>query len=415
MQKRPIAKALTPIYKHFMKTDFDIIIIGAGLVGLTAALACAHKGASVCLFDAAAPEKTDDGRASAFAASSYAMLEHLGVVSHIQEHVQPITDMLIADGAIGDISPLTLHFNSADIGGPTGYMIENSVLRSALLAQVKASDKIELRAPVDINSTARNAKQVEVSLADGTQLTASLLVAADGRKSTLRQKAGIELQYFAYDQKAIVTTFAHELPHDGVAHQIFFAGGPLALLPLTKNRCSIVWSDTDRAVDAAMGLDEESFTAELARRIGGFLGEINLCAPRQCFPLNMQMAERYTDNRLVLIGDAAHAIHPIAGQGLNMGLRDAAALADVVAESRAVGIDLGGAAIADYEAWRNFDNKLLGITTDMLNRLFSNNIAPIRHARRLGLAAMNRSKSAQKFFMKEAAGEAGTLPTLLRR
>ena len=398
-----------------MKTDFDIIIIGAGLVGLTTALACAHKGASVCLLDAASPDKADDGRASAIAASSYTLLSHLGVAAEIENKVQPITDMLIADGAVGDVSPLTLHFDSAELGGPTGYMVENAVLLKALLRKAAESDHIDLRAPVTITDTVRNAKGAAVSLEKGPDLTASLLVAADGRNSSLRQAAGIDVQRFAYDQKAIVTTFKHALPNDGVAHQIFFAGGPLALLPLTDNRCSIVWSDSSRAVDAAMALDEAAFTAELARRIGGFLGDIQLCAPRQAYPLSLQMAERYSDMRLVLVGDAAHAIHPIAGQGLNMGLRDAAALADVVADSRAVGLDIGGAAIGDYEAWRNFDNKMLGVTTDLLNRLFSNNIAPLRHVRRLGLAAVNRFKPAQTFFMKEAAGEAGALPTLLRR
>ena len=398
-----------------MKTDFDIIIIGAGLVGLSAALACAYKGASICLLDAAAPEKTDDGRASAIAASSYTMLEHLGAAEALKGQVQPITDMLIADGAVGDVSPLTLHFDSAEVDGPTGYMVENNILRRALLNLVQKNEAIEFLAPIDIKDTSRTAKTATVTLGDTTELTASLLVAADGRNSGLRQKANIDVQRFAYEQKAIVTTFEHELPHDGVAHQIFFAGGPLALLPLTDNRSSIVWSDTARAVDAAMALGDMAFTAELARRIGGFLGEIKLCAPRQTFPLSLQMAERYTDNRLVLVGDAAHAIHPIAGQGLNMGLRDAAALADVVAESRSVGLDLGGSAIEAYEAWRNFDNKMLGASTDVLNRLFSNNIMPIRHARRLGLAAVNRSKTAQKFFMKEAAGETGDLPSLLRR
>ena len=397
-----------------MKTDFDIIIIGAGLVGLSAALACAYKGASICLLDAAAPEKTDDGRASAIAASSYTMLEHLGAAEALKGQVQPITDMLIADGAVGDVSPLTLHFDSAEVDGPTGYMVENNILRRTLLNLVQKNEAIEFLAPIDIKDTSRTAKTATVTLGDTTELTASLLVAADGRNSGLRQKANIDVQRFAYEQKAIVTTFEHELPHDGVAHQIFFAGGPLALLPLTDNRSSIVWSDTARAVDAAMALGDMAFTAELARRIGGFLGEIKLCAPRQTFPLSLQMAERYTGNRLVLVGDAAHAIHPIAGQGLNMGLRDAAALADVVAESRSVGLDLGGASIGDYEAWRNFDNKMLGASADVLNCLFSNNIMPIRHARRLGLAAVNRSKTAQKFFMKEAAGETGNLPSLLR-
>ena len=398
-----------------MKTDFDIIIIGAGLVGMATALACAHKGASVCLLDSSEPEKADDGRASAIAASSYAMLAHLGVAAALNGHVQPITDMLIADGEVGDISPLRLHFDSRDVDGPTGYIIENNILRAALLASVRAANTISFLAPIDIQETSRMAKMATVILSDKTKLTASLIVAADGRNSGLRQKAGIELQRFDYDQKAIVTTFEHELSHDGVAHQMFLTGGPLALLPLTNNRCSIVWSDRARAVDAAMALEEEAFTAELIRRMGSFLGEIKLCAPRQAFPLGLQMAERYTDKRLILVGDAAHAIHPLAGQGLNMGLRDAAALADIVAESRSVGLDLGGAAIGEYEVWRNFDNKILGASTDMLNRLFSNKVLPLRHARRLGLAAVNRFKPAQKVFMKEAAGETGALPSLLRR
>jgi len=398
-----------------MNTQFDIIIIGAGLVGQAAALACAHKGANVCLLDAASPDAIADQRASAIAASSYAMFEHLAIAPLIKNHVQPITDMLIADGAVGDVSPLTLHFDSADADGPTGYMVENKVLRDALLSQIKSHKNVKLIAPVNIQNVNRRADSATVTLEGQTPLTASLIVAADGRNSNLRRDAAIDVQRFGYDQKAIVTTFTHELSHDGVAHQIFFPGGPLALLPLTGQRCSIVWSDTARAVDAAMALDEASFAAELARRIGGFLGEIKLTAPRQAFPLNLQMAEQYTAERLVLIGDAAHAIHPIAGQGLNMGLRDAAALADVVESSLLTGLDIGGAAIGDYEAWRNFDNKMLGMTTDLLNRLFSNKLTPLRHARRLGLAAVNRFKPAQQFFMKEAAGISGELPSLLRR
>jgi len=382
-QKRPIAKADVKAYKPYVKTDFDIIIIGAGLVGLTTALACAHKGARVCLLDSIDPraglDAGFDGRASAIAASSFAMFRHLGVASTLEGHVQSITDMLIADGGVGDVSPLTLHFDSHDVDGPTGYMIENRLLRQALLEKIGANERVTLKAPVVVKTTERESGHVTVTLSDNTALTAKLLVAADGRNSALRREAGIEVQCWDYDQKAIVTTFRHELSHDGVAHQIFFAGGPL-----------------------------------LARRIGGGLGDISLCAPRAAYPLSLQMAERYSDTRLALVGDAAHAIHPIAGQGLNMGLRDAAALADVVAEAKSVGLDIGGAALGDYAAWRNFDNKALAMSTDMLNRLFSNNIAPVRHARRLGLAAVNRFKPAQTFFMQEAAGEAGTLPSLLR-
>ena len=269
--------------------------------------------------------------------------------------------------------------------------------------------------PGEVTAQTTDVQGATVTLSSGDTLTARLIIGCDGRASGTAGRAGIRRTGWGYGQTAVVCAVGHDRPHDGVAHQIFFSGGPLAVLPLTGKRCSVVWSDTARAIDAAMALDIPAFTAELSRRIGGFLGDITLSAARQAYPLSLQMAEHYTDNRLVLVGDAAHAIHPIAGQGLNMGLRDAAALADVIAESRRAGLDFGGAAIEDYEAWRNFDNKMLGMSTDMLNRLFSNNITPLRHARRLGLAAVNRFKPAQQFFMKEAAGETGLLPSLLQR
>jgi len=396
--------------------DCDIIIIGAGLVGLTAALACAHKGASIALIDAVHPKAAKaDGRASAIAASSLRMLETLDVLKNNEAELQPITDMLIADGGVGDVSPLTLHFDSAERGTPTSYMIENDVLRKALLSAVEAHDKIEFFAPMDIISAERSSERVTVHLSDGQELKASLLLAADGRNSALRKMAGIGVSRREYKQKALVTTFHHALPHDGVAHQIFFPGGPMALLPLTQNRMSIVWSDKAAAIEAAMAIDEAAFIAELGRRIGDFLGKMSLCAPRQAYPLSLQMAERYTDTRLALIGDAAHAIHPLAGQGLNMGLRDVAALADVIASARAVGLDIGGANLGEYATWRNFDNQTLAMSTDVLNALFSNKILPLRHVRRLGLAAVNQSDLAKSFFMNEASGELGELPSLLRQ
>lgn len=403
------------LYIDGVKLDYDIIIVGAGLVGLSAALACANKGASIALIDAVHPKFAKaDGRASAIAASSLNMLNALGVADKIGSELQPISDMLISDGGVGNVSPLVLHFDSQEVGGPTGYMVENNILRKALLSVVEAQDKVTLFAPFDLISAERSSGAVTVSLSGGQNLKGSLLVAADGRHSALRKSAGIEVSKHDYAQKALVTTFRHELPHDGVAHQIFFPGGPLALLPLTHKRMSIVWSDKAAAIDAALAIDEGAFIAELRRRTGDFLGEMILSAPRQAFPLSLQMAESYTDARLALIGDAAHAIHPLAGQGLNMGLRDAAALADVTASARATGLDIGGANLGEYEAWRNFDNRALAMSTDIFNGLFSNKITPLRHVRRLGLAGVNRSDLVKSFFMKEASGKMGELPSLLR-
>jgi len=401
-----------------MKTDYDIIIVGAGLVGLITALACAHKGASICLIDSKDPykdlKKGVDGRASAISASSLSLFKHLGISGALKDCIQPIKDMLIADGTVGNISPFKLHFDSADINEPTGYMVENSLLREALLKQIEKRGKIDFRAPIALKSAEYLGGGVTIELEKGEPFNVALLVAADGRNSTLRQQMGIEVQRFTYAQKALVTTFKHELPHDGVAHQIFFPNGPLALLPLTGNRCSIVWSDKPHAIEAAMALNEMAFEAELTRRMGDFLGDISLCAPRAVYPLSLQMAEDYTQECFALVGDAAHAIHPLAGQGLNMGFRDAAALADVVGEALSLGLDIGGACLGDYAAWRNFDNKALAMSTDILNRLFSNNLGPLKQARRLGLAAVNRLDVARNFFMQEAAGRNGVLPTLMQ-
>ncbi len=385
---------------------------------MTAALACAHKGASVILLDGQDPaahlDADFDGRASAIAASSYQMYRHLGIADRLGEHVCPITDILIADGEVGGyISPLTLHFDSRDAGdAPMGYMVENRRLRRALFEAVTAAPNIQMRAPVRVMGFEETPASMDVQLQDET-LRASALIAADGRNSFCRKTAGIDVSEIPYKQKAIVTTVVHEKPHKGVAHELFLPGGPFAILPLTENRSSIVWTDKPGAVDAAMALPEPMFAAELARRFGDMYGEVGPCAPRQAYPLSLQMAETYIKGRLALIGDAAHAIHPIAGQGLNMGLRDAAALADVIAAARGTGLDLG-MNLDDLQVWRNFDNRVLAASTDIFNRLFSNNIAPVKHARRLGLGLMDKIAPAQSFFIKEAAGLHGELPSLLR-
>ena len=412
-----------------MKTDFDLLIIGGGLVGLTAALACAQAGFSVGVIDIAKPSDQlageHDGRASAIATASFRMMRALGVADALVEgsdtHAGPINQILVSDGAAGAApSPLNLFFDSAQIaqandGEPLGYMVENRRMRHALHQQTKKQKNITWIAPARVANIKADASKTEITFDDGKALSAALLIAADGRNSFVRRMAGIGVNEWPCKQKAIVTTVEHELPHDGIAHELFLPSGPFAILPLTGNRASIVWTETPRAADAAMALDEGQFAAELARRFGDFLGWVKPCAPRWCYPLSFLHAKTYIGERLVLIGDAAHAIHPIAGQGFNMGLRDAAALAEILVQARAEGRDLGGSLALDtFEDWRKFDNTVLTHACDVFNRLFSNNIGPLKHARRLGLSAVDKLPPLRHFFMKEASGQVGDLPPLLR-
>jgi 2-octaprenyl-6-methoxyphenol hydroxylase len=393
-----------------MQEKFDIVIVGAGLVGLTAALACAKKGAKVCILDQKLPNIKGDMRASAISASSFVLLKNLHVIDSIVGNIQAIDKIFISDSRVGRKNKLNLKFQNLN---HKGYMIDNSILKNELLKLIKKSHGITLKAPVKILKTFTNSDKVKINLDNNLRIEASLLVAADGKNSSYRKSADISVRFTHYKQSAIVTTIGHELAHNGSAHQFFFPGGPLALLPLTKNRSSIVWSDSSLASGAAMSLNDSDFIDELSYRINGLLGKIKLLGPRQIFPLNLQMANRYTAKRLVLVGDAAHSIHPIAGQGLNLGLRDAAALADNVALSIRKGIDLGSEVIQEYEKWRSFDNNKLGITTDILNRLFSNKNSSLRIIRRLGLNGVNRSELLKTFFIEEASGLTGELPTLM--
>lgn len=393
-----------------MQEKFDIVIVGAGLVGLTAALACAKKGAKVCILDQKLPNIKGDMRASAISASSFVLLKNLDVIDSIVGNIQAIDKIFISDSRVGRKNKLNLKFQNLN---HKGYMIDNSILKNELLKLIKKSHGITLKAPVKILKTFTNSDKVKINLDNNLRIEASLLVAADGKNSNYRKSADISVRFTHYKQSAIVTTIGHEFAHNGSAHQFFFPGGPLALLPLTKNRSSIVWSDSSLASGAAMSLNDSDFIDELSYRINGLLGKIKLLGPRQIFPLNLQMANRYTAKRLVLVGDAAHSIHPIAGQGLNLGLRDAAALADNVALSIRKGIDLGSEVIQEYEKWRSFDNNKLGITTDILNRLFSNKNSSLRIIRRLGLNGVNRSELLKTFFIEEASGLTGELPTLM--
>ena len=393
-----------------MQEKFDIVVVGAGLIGLTAALACAKKGAKVCILDQKLPNIKGDLRASAISASSFVLLKNLNVIDSIVGNIQAIDKIFISDSRVGRKNKFNLKFQNLNY---KGYMIDNSILKNELLKLIKKSHGITLKAPVKILKTFTNSDKVKINLDNNRIIEASLLVAADGKNSSFRKSADISVRFTHYKQSAIATTIGHEFAHNGSAHQFFFPGGPLALLPLTKNRSSIVWSDSSLASGAAMSLNDSDFIDELSYRINGLLGKIKLLGPRQIFPLNLQMANRYTAKRLVLVGDAAHSIHPIAGQGLNLGLRDAAALADNVALSIRKGIDLGSEVIQEYEKWRSFDNNKLGITTDILNRLFSNKNSSLRIIRRLGLNGVNRSELLKTFFIEEASGLTGELPTLM--
>lgn len=404
----------------------DIAIVGGGIIGMCAALAAARTGASITIIDASAPQAQVapdfDGRASAIAASSYRMLTALGVTQRFTAPSGPILDILISDGEAGQTpSPLTLHFdsrlNSEDgIAAPMGYMVENRHMRAALMDAISDTPNISWHAPARVSASEAGS----LTFDDASVLTAKLVIAADGAQSQLRRGAGIDVTGWEYGQAGIVTTVSHDLPHDGVAHELFLPAGPFAILPLADDpdgthRSSIVWTDSLRAAQAAMALPDALFEAELARRFGDFLGAVKVIAPRWSYPLGLQIAKNYTAERLLLIGDAAHRIHPIAGQGLNMGLRDVAALADVLMEAHEGGQDFGGAqTLMRYAQWRRFDNHLLAGATDIFNRLFSNSIAPLQHARRLGLAAVDKIAPARKFFMKEASGETGDLPSLMR-
>ncbi len=353
-----------------------------------------------------------DGRASAIALSSKYLLDRLGLWPLIGGGAQAINDIRVTDGD----SPLFLHYDRHDIDTEAfGYMVENRSIRRAICKRTGDFANLTVRAPARIDSLTRSRSGVRAVLSNGARIAARLVVGAEGRKSPTRAGAGIGLTGWSYKQTGIVCTVAHEHAHDGIAHEHFLPAGPFAILPLKGNRSSIVWTEREHMAGAIMALDEASFLAELSSRFGDFLGRIEVTGPRWAYPLTLQYAERMIGERLALAGDAAHGMHPIAGQGLNMGLRDLAALAEVLSTARCLGGDPGDPLVLEkYQRLRRFDNTLMLAMTDALNRLFSNNIAPLRLARDLGLAAVNRMPPLKRLFMRQAMGTAGELPGLMR-
>ncbi len=346
----------------------------------------------------------------------------LGVWPGLAPYAQPILDIRVSDGKPGrPASRFFLHYDHRESGleAPFGHIVENRAVRRALAARLAELPQARVIAPGRLASLERGPGRVDARLEDGREIRARLLVAADGARSTLRQEAGIAAAEITYAQTAIVATVAHELPHGGVAHEHFLPAGPFAMLPMTDaeglHRSSIVWTERRALAPALLGLDDDGFSAEIERRFGASLGRIQVLGRRWSYPLKLVHAERYAGHRLVLVGDAAHAIHPIAGQGLNLGLRDVAALAEVIVEAHRLGLDIGAAdVLAGYERWRRFDVMLLIAVTDSLNRLFSNDIGPLRLARDLGLAAVDRLPPLKRLLMRHAMGAAGPRPRLLR-
>ncbi|MGH6987870.1 MAG: UbiH/UbiF/VisC/COQ6 family ubiquinone biosynthesis hydroxylase [Caulobacteraceae bacterium] len=405
---------------------FDVIIVGGGMAGSTLALALDKGGLRVALIDAAplalriAPNF--DGRASAISGAGFRQWRSLGADQKIEPHAQRIDEILVTDGrspgaASREPFGAFLHFHHSEgngSGDPLGYMVENRHIRAGLAAALRKS-AVQVFAPEEAKGLEVSKREARLGLTAGRVLAAPLVVGADGRNSSIRRFAGIPAAGRTYRQVGIVATLELERDHKGVAHEYFLPSGPFAILPLTGRRASLVWTAPPLAGEALLAASEETFESHLRRRFGRFLGDITASGPRFIYPLSLHVAERLASERVALLGDAAHVVHPIAGQGLNMGLKDAAALAEVTVGAVRLGEDIGSIAVLGrYERWRRLDNLGVALATDLFARLYSNDLGPVRAGRDLAMAMVNRIGPARRFFMREAAGTAGDLPRLLR-
>ena len=407
---RPIVRAM----------DTDILIVGGGLNGPALALALAQGGQRVTLIDALPrPVRTGDefdGRAYALALASVRMLRALGLWGRLGADAQPMLGIVVSDGRAGEgAGPWTLRFDHAEIEeGPMGHLVEDRHLRAVLLDAMDADDRITHLAGETVTAQAVVPGGVAATLASGATISARLLIGADGRGSGTAARAGIGRQGWGYGQTAVVCAVAHERPHDGVAHQFFMPGGPLAILPLTGDRSAVVWSEQSARAEHLLSLDDVAFLDALKPAFGSFLGDLSLVGRRYSYPLGLTLADAFVAERTALVGDAAHGVHPIAGQGLNAGLRDVAALADVIASARRRGEDIGAdQVLSRYQRWRRFDTASLALATDTFTRLFSNDDRLLRGLRDLGMGAVDATPALRRAFIREAAGLTGDLPALM--
>ena len=396
----------------------DVLIGGAGFAGLALAIALRQGlGSSfvVTVADPALGRAGADARASAIVAAARRLFETIGVWETVADGAQPILDMAITDSRLQDaVRPVFLTFGGdVEPGEPFAHMVENGPLIEALSEKAK-QEGVALRS-ASVADFDLAANQIEVRLSDGDIFAARLLVAADGARSTIRERAGIASHGWSYGQSSIVATVTHERDHHGRAEEHFLPSGPFAILPLKGRRSSIVWTEDAQEAERIVALPDPEFHAELERRFGLHLGEIAAVGLRRAYPLGLAMARAFIAERLALIGDAAHVIHPIAGQGLNMGLKDVAALAEVIVDAVRLGLDPGSLAVLDrYQRWRRFDTMAMGIATDGLNRLFSNRSDVLRLARDVGLGLVDRLPAMKRLFIREAAGLMGEVPKLLK-
>ena len=409
---------------------YDIVVAGGGYVGLCAAVAIAEQSPRMRILvaefaDESALER--DERASAIAAAACRMLKTLGVWEEIETDAQPINEMIVTDSKLSDVArPVFLTFGQipdadddgkaepGETGEPFAHMVPNRTMVRALRKRA-AGLGIEQRYSTGVSAFAEGEASMGVTLTSGEEVQCKLLVAADGVRSKLREMAGIKVVHWPYDQFGIVTTVAHERDHNGRAEEHFLPAGPFAILPLKGNRSSLVWTENGRDTERLMALDDFAFELELERRFGHKLGEISLDGPKKAFPLGLTLARETVKNRFALVGDAAHGIHPISGQGLNLGFKDAAALAETIVEADRLGLDIGLLSVLErYQMWRRFDTVRMGVTTDVLNRLFSNDNPLLRIMRDVGLGMVERMPGLKNVLIAQAAGNQAGSPRLLR-
>lgn len=394
----------------------EVVVVGGGLVGLSLGHALASAGIEVVVVDreepAIAANDAYDGRAFAISYGSRRILDGLGLWQELAPNAAAILDIRVTDGP----SLLFLHYDHREVGEePLGHIVESRFVRRALLGSLAQRPRLKLIAPEAVTRLEHGHAGVTAHLSKGRRIEARLAVAADGRSSPIRRAAGIGAIEWGYGQTAIVCTVALGRPHDGVAHERFLPVGPFALLPLPGDFSSVVWTERNEVAPAMMALDDDAFSAAMTRRFGEALGPLRVVGRRWSYPLGLLIAERFTSGRLALVGDAAHSIHPLAGQGLNLAIRDVAALAEVVVDAHRLGLDVGAADVLDrYASWRRLDTLALLAVTDGLNRLFSNDLGPLRLVRDLGLAAIDRMPALKRLFMRHAMGTVGDLPRLAR-